>query len=130
MSFSYNAATDTYLNRVRLLISDTNSTSYLFSNEEIALFANIYGENAHFIAAGCCRALASNKALQAIFFSLHDRDVQIDKRDIPKHFITLAKMYETAETNITIVEYFDSVDSEVDQWGRELGEMVGDNELY
>ena len=130
MSFSYNAAIDTYLNRARLLVSDTNSSNYLFSDEEISLFSKIYGENAHYIAGACCRALAANKALQAIFFSIHDRDIQIDKRDIPKYFITLAKMYETAEANITIVEYLDSVDYTVDDYGVIGGEMVGDDELY
>lgn len=130
MSFSYNAAIDTYLNRTRLLISDTSSSNYLFSDEEFGLFSKIYGENPHYIAGACCRALAANKALQAIYFSIHGDDLRIDKSQIPKYFIALAKLYEETEANITISEYFDSVDYTVDDYGVIGGEFVGDDELY
>ena len=129
MAFTYTDTCPTDKDKIRLKLSDTNSSNYLFSDNEITSLLAMEG-TINYTCAAACRAIAANRALQAIFFSIHDRDIQIDKTKIPGHFITLAKMFMDNEALTNVVEYFDSVDSEIDQWGQESGEYVGDDELY
>lgn len=129
MSFSYNAGIDNNLNRLRNLIADTNSANYLFSDDELNLFITMGGDS--FEAASlACLAISSNRALQAFFFSIHNEDLRIDKSQIPKYFIQLSNLYHDRATQMSVVEFMDSVDYTVDDYGQILGEMVGDDELY
>ena len=129
MAFTYNDLCLTDKDKVRLKLSDTNSSNYLFSDNEITSLLAMEG-TINYACAAACRAIAANKALQAVFFSLHDRDVQIDKTKIPGHFINLAKMFMDNEALTNVVEYFDSVDYTVDDYGVIGGQYVGDDELY
>lgn len=60
MAFSYNLATDT--GKVRLLIPDSQSASYVFEDEEIAAFLEMES-GVRRAAAAALETIASNEAL-------------------------------------------------------------------
>ncbi|RLC65541.1 MAG: hypothetical protein DRI01_00580 [Chloroflexi bacterium] len=129
MSFTYDPSTDTDRNRLRNLLADTDSSNYLFTDEELDLFLAQSGNDVFWAASFACLAIAANKSLQAIVFNLHQQDIRVDKKDIPKHFIKLAELYRDFGSSMTVREYFDSVAEDIDEYGRDLGEYVGDSEL-
>ena len=130
MAFTYTNTCPTDKDKLRLLISDTDSSHPIFDDNELTVMLEVYGNSLHYSAAGCCRALATNAARMAIAFSIHGGDISISKTQIAKHYMTLADMFETTDANINIVEYFDAVEDEISKFGEDFSEMVGDNELY
>ena len=60
MAFTYD--TSTSAGRVRLLIFDTNSASYVFEDAEISVFLTLEGSNVKRSAALALETMASNEA--------------------------------------------------------------------
>lgn len=60
MAFTYD--TGTSAGRVRLLIFDTDSTSYVFEDAEISVFLSLEGSNVKRSAALALETMASNEA--------------------------------------------------------------------
>ena len=88
--FSYNDSDlSTELNQVRLLIEDTNSTSVLFSDEEIEFFisqeANIYGA-----AAVACESLQA-KFAGGVSKTVGKLSIELQQR--VAHYKDLAETY-------------------------------------
>jgi hypothetical protein len=124
MAFTYDASNNTVRNRLRNLLSDTDSVNYIFSDDELDLFLSQSGNDEFYAASYACLAIAANKSLQAMIFSLHNRDLHIDKKSIPKFFLELSNRYKDAGSAKTLVEYLDSVAEDIDDYGRDLGEYV------
>lgn len=89
MAFTYNSDVSSDLNKVRLLISDTNSTSALFDDAEIntfiALESNIFGA-----ASIACESLA---AVYAQKVNKTVGKLKIDLSDKYEHYRGLADKY-------------------------------------
>jgi hypothetical protein len=65
MAFTYDLSTA--IGKVRLLVPDNNSTSYLLEDDEIDYFLAQRGSNAKAAAADCCDQLARQFALKPSF---------------------------------------------------------------
>lgn len=81
--------------RVRLLIGDTDTVTaanQIFTDAEIdaflALDAEVYGA-----AALAMRAMAASAARCAVAYKLLGNNIDIDRRDIAKRFMEIAKSY-------------------------------------
>ena len=124
MAFTYDPTTAR--GRVRLLVSDTNdtdSTKQVFTDAEVDAFLALEGQEVYMAAAAACRALAASTAKSALAYKA--LDLSIDKKDIPGHFRGLADDYANrARSEPT--EYVDSADFEIDGFGRDTSEYVGD----
>lgn len=62
MTFTYDGTLDTDLEKVRLLIGDTDSTAALFQDAEITHFLTVRSSNLYLAAADACEAAAAKFA--------------------------------------------------------------------
>ncbi len=120
MSFTYEPGTTR--GKVRLLIGDTDGESYLFEDAEVdallALNPNVYAA-----AALGCRAVAGDKAKQAVVVGL--AGVDVDRREIAAHYMELARGYEERARTVP-VERVDAFDYEVDAAGVDRSRYTGE----
>ena len=96
MSFTYNLSTA--VGQVRLLIGDTDSTTAIFSDEELTALLSMQSGDLFMTAALALRRIAANKALLAKAVSAGNYSE--DTRDMPKILMQLAKDLEAAAVNI------------------------------
>jgi hypothetical protein len=70
VAFTYDTSTDN--GKVRLLVFDTNSNSYVFEDEELAVFLSIEGSSLKRAAALALETMASNEAFVLKVIQLMD----------------------------------------------------------
>jgi len=70
MAFTYDTGTDA--GKIRLLIFDTDSTSYVFEDEELNVFYSIEGSSVKRAAALASETIASNEAFVLKVITLMD----------------------------------------------------------
>ena len=70
MAFTYDTGTDA--GKIRLLIFDTDSTNYVFEDEELNVFYSIEGSSVKRAAALASETIASNEAFVLKVFTLMD----------------------------------------------------------
>ena len=93
MAFSVSLSEDS--GKVRLLIRDTDTATaanQIFTDAEITAFlaidASVYGA-----AALALRSMAADASRCAVAYKLLRNNVEIDRRDLPKRFLEIAKTY-------------------------------------
>lgn len=126
MTFTLDPSTDR--GRVRLLVGDTDTSTtanQIFRDAEIDSFLALESNDVYAAAAAAASSIASSQARQAIVWRAMGRDLEIDKRDIPKRFAELADSYRK-RSQAAPSEEIDSLDYQVTDFGEDLSEYVGD----
>jgi|GEM_PF-3308082 len=114
--------------KVRLLIHDTDTATaanQLFTDAEIDAFLSLENQEVYAAAAAACESIASSAARSAIRVRA-ERIFDIDRRDVPGHFMKLAKTFRARAVEGEPWEINDSVDYHIDRYGRDLGESWGE----
>lgn len=70
MAFTYDTGTD--VGKIRLLIFDTNASSYVFEDGELAVFLDLEGDSLKRAAALALETMASNEAFVLKVITLMD----------------------------------------------------------
>jgi hypothetical protein len=123
MTFSHDSSTDEGL--LRTLIQDTDSTDYVFEDDELT---NVLDQNEGDIwsaAADLCRSLAAKYAKSSIFLNLGKYDLVVDSRKKVDYYTILAAKYEK-KAGTSVVEYMDSAAYGVGSMGEDTTEYIGD----
>lgn len=97
MTFTYTGALTTDLERVRRLISDTDSANALFTDAEITYFLTT--GSVYKAAALAARAIASSKALLAQRIS--EGDFSEDLGAMAANWLALAKTWDALDSRAT-----------------------------
>lgn len=92
--------------RVRMLIGDTNDSSYIFTDAEITAMLALAGNNVFTAAALCCRSLAACSARSAIAFQVLSNEFRVDKKSIPKYYLDLADKFDAQAELGDTTDYF------------------------
>jgi len=125
MAFTLDPTTDR--GKVRLLVFDTDSTSYIFEDTEIDAFLEQNSDSVWLAAADGCRSLVAKYAVTGFILKIPGA-IELDKKAIPSYFLKLAVSYEQRSTGSidSVREYIDSYTIEYDQIGEDISEYVGD----
>jgi len=125
MSFTYDPTTER--GKVRLLIHDTDANSYEFEDDEIDAFLEQNSDSVWLAAADACRSLAVKSTPTAFILSIPGA-IELDKKQIAKIYLQMAREYETRASSGTdfVTEYIDSYNIEWDVLGTDETEYVGD----
>jgi len=116
MAFTYDPSTSR--GRVRLLLADTNSSSYTFEDEEIDAFLSLSDDNPLMAAALALRSAAADHKKVAGLVRLF-READIDMREAISRLIELADSYERramAQAGATVTQ----LQQKIDEYGRDL----------
>ena len=125
MAFTYDPTTPR--GKVRALIGDTDttdSTKQIFTDAEIDAFLELESQSVRRAAAAACEAVAASAARSAVRYKA-EKIFEIDRKDIPKHFLGIAKMHRETES-ADDYEEIDSLDYELGRYGGQVGDFVGD----
>lgn len=123
MTFQHDPATDEGL--LRTLTQDADSTDYVFEDDELT---NVLDQNEGDVwaaAADLCRALAAKYTKAAVNINLGKYDLVVDTRKKAEYFLSLAMKYDS-RSNGSQVDYWDSIDYNVDNAGKDNAEYIGD----
>lgn len=123
MSFSHDPSTDEGL--LRSLIDDTDSTDYVFEDNELTNILSLNSSDVWAAAADCSRRLAAKYAKEAENIKLGKGDIEI-KRSKAKYYMQLAGNFQSRSAS-DVVEYIDSFNIEVNPYGIDNSEYVGDD---
>lgn len=126
MAFSYNNSLSSDRDKVRFLISDTDSSNTIYQDSELDGVLGIEG-NIFRAAAIALRARAASFIEKAIRYSIgaegRGGSLSVDRREIIRNFNLLIESYEArAETPD---EAFDRFDFNVDVFGRDASHYQG-----
>jgi len=127
MTFSYNMDSPSNMDKVRLILGDTDEADYIFHDEEITTFLALAG-SVEAGAAMACRTIAIDSAKQAIAFRALSDSIEIDRTKVPKYFIDLAEKLETGLYAYPIEEVR-SAQTGVNWAGQDRTEYVDDEEI-
>ena len=125
MSFTYDPTSDR--GKVRLLLGDTDTATtanQIFSDAEIDAFLSIENSEVYAAAATGCESLAAAATHSAIVIRA-GRILDLDRGKVPEHYRTLAETYRK-RSMATPTEEIDSLDYQVDTFGVDSSEYVGD----
>jgi len=82
---TYDITSGNSRDKVRLLITDTDASSEVFSDDEVDEFISLVeAGNVYFASALALDVLANAYARKGIYYSLLLNNIQIDKRQAPK----------------------------------------------
>ncbi len=130
MAYSLSAGTDE--GKVRVLIQDVTSVAvpvifvdYYFEDVEITALLDLNESDVWAAAADCAFALAARFAKEAIIIGLGKQDIYIDKKKKSEYFLTLGKTLQSKSAG-GITEFVDSFNYNVDIYGNDLTEYIGD----
>ncbi len=127
MSFTYSTTLSTTQDKLRFLISDTEATSFVFQDEELAGLL-MMETNVFFAAALALRQRMASFVTKAIKYRVGATGgtaaLEIDRTSIIKSFETLIKSYE-ARALSELDEVFDRLAFDVDPYGRDVSEYQG-----
>jgi len=130
LSFTLNYDTDR--GRCRLLIHDTTDgvlgTDYVFEDAAIDAALSLNSDSVWLASSDLCRSLAA-KTTDASFSFKIPGAIELDKRQIAKLYLSLAKEYYSRASGSAdmVAEYIDSFDLNISDYGVDAGEYVGDN---
>ena len=129
MSYTYSLSTDR--GKVRLLVKDTTDEGlpqkgehYVFSDAEIDAFLEMNSSDVWASAADACHSLAADEILGSLILSLSG--FKIDRSKVPEYWTKLAERYETKAKEGARVEFVDSFDYGVSDFGEDETEYMGD----
>jgi hypothetical protein len=128
MSFSYDPASPTTRDKLRLLCGDTKSINNNHFLEDVDYDLHIVMEsNLLLAAANCCDSIALKFADQESSYNLGvSGSVSVSKQSMSRIFQDRAKkLREEAFKEDTVLD-INSFDNLVDEFGQDLSEYVGD----
>lgn len=114
MAFTYD--TDTNRGKVRLIIGDTSSGSYVFEDAEIDAFLTLNGSEVKLAAVQALRTLAADRAKLAIRYRVKNFD--LDRSAVSKALLDAADRIEQQAMSEPF-EYESYVDTLIDTAGRD-----------
>jgi len=123
MAFTLDSSSDT--GRLRVLIYDIDSTSYIFEDAEIEGILEINSDDLWASAADLCRSLAAKYAAEAQIIGLGKEDIYLDKKIKSKYYLQMAAQY-SARSGLEVTEYIDSYNIGRDSMGNDETEYIGD----
>jgi len=129
MAFTYDPTTDR--GKVRLAVFDTtggSSGTSIFSDADIDAFLEQNSDSIWLSAADACRSRAAKLIASSFDLELTGA-LKLDRRKQSEYWIKLASDYEERATGSsdTVKEYIDSVDYNIDIFGRDTSDYVGDS---
>lgn len=124
MSFTHDPSTDEGL--LRTLIYDTDSTDYVFEDDELINILDLNEGDLWSAASDLCNALASKYTKSSVNINLGKYDLVVDTRKKADSYLALAKRYSIKASSSSVIEYIDSVDYHVDVTGIIDAEFIGD----
>lgn len=125
MAFTYDPTTDR--GRVRLLVSDTDdqtAANQVFTDAEIDAFLSLEDNEVYAAAAAAAQSMAANASRSAIRY-IAERILEIDRKDVPKHFRELAKQYRDRSVAAP-GEEIDAAEYLIGTFGGDGSEYIGD----
>uniref|UniRef100_A0A6M3LDM5 Uncharacterized protein n=1 Tax=viral metagenome TaxID=1070528 RepID=A0A6M3LDM5_9ZZZZ len=123
MAFTLDAASD--VGRVRILINDSDSANYEFEDAEIEGIIDINEDDLWRSAADLCRSLAAKYAKAVQKLGLGKGDISIDNSKRSSDYLAMAARYD-ARSGSAVVEYADSINYNVDPYGSDKTEYIGE----
>ena len=125
MSFTHEPSTDR--GKCRLLVYDTDSSSYIFEDDEIDAMLELNSDSVLYATADLCRSAAAKNASNAILLDIAG-SLKIDRKQVSKVWMLLAARYEAraSGSSAQLREFIDSYDIEIDDVGIDMSEYVGD----
>lgn len=129
-NFTLNEASPGTRDKLRVIIGDTNPDAPVFSDEELGVFLTRNSDNLDKSAADACRAIAFSSIKLALVVKL--LDTSIDRSKIPDLYLKLAKEFQDRADKVDYnepLEWIDSQNYRVDEYGVDTSEYVGDEEL-
>ncbi len=125
MAFTFDPGTSR--GRVRLLIADTDdvtAANQVFTDAEIDAFLALESNEIYAAAAAAAESMAANASRSAIRYKA-EKILEIDRKDVPKYFLALAKGFR--ERSIAEPgEEIDAVEYHVGAFGNDRSEFIGD----
>lgn len=128
MAFTYNSDLSTDRDKLRFLISDTDSSNPIYQDAELDGVLNMEA-NLYRAAALALRARASSFIEKAIRYSVGGggrEGLTVDRTRIIANFERMIASYE-ARASSTPDEFFDRLDFNIDVFGNDLSHYQGDN---
>lgn len=125
MAFTFDPTTSR--GRVRLLIADTDdvtAANQVFTDAEIDAFLALEDGEVYAAAASAAESMAANASRSAIRYKA-EKILEIDQKDVPKHFLALAKSLR-ARSIAGPGEEIDSVEYNIGTFGNDGSEYIGD----
>lgn len=130
MSYTYNVSTSSGM--VRFLVGDktmekdipVQGENYIFEDAEIDALLDLNSGEVWAASADACRRLAADEILGAVILKL--QGFMLDKEEIPTHWMALADKYDAKAKAGDLVEFVDSFDHDISEFGEDDTEYVGD----
>lgn len=132
MSFSYDSTLSTTRDYLRFLLNDTAATGAQFQDEEIDGVINKVGAGADIFILAYHLAMnqytkATRQAIDYAFGVTNVNEVMsLDRRKIPEYWLKLADHFKE-QIAATPYEAIDSFAFEINGYGQDVSEYVGDN---
>jgi hypothetical protein len=127
MAFTFDPTTNR--GKVRLLVSDTDdqtAANQVFTDAEIDAFLSLEDNEVYAAAAAAAQSMAANASRSAIKY-IAQKILELDLKDVPKHFRELAEEYR--ERSIAGPgEEIDAANYRVGTFGGDGTEYLGDPE--
>lgn len=119
MSFTYDSTTSR--GRVRLIIADTNSASYVFEDAEIDAFLTLQSDDVQLAAVQALRSIVASRAKLSIYYSVNG--FTMDRRDVAKTLLALADKIEESASSAPF-EFESVLEYLVDRVGQDRSNYV------
>jgi len=124
MTFTFDSNTNE--GRLRTLIDDKDSTSYIFSDEELTNILTVNDDDIWNSAADLSRSLAAKYAKEAFVLGLGKNDIYLDRKAKADYYLKLASTY-SSRSGADLVEYWDHYNTETSAYGIDESEYNGDD---
>lgn len=124
MAFTLDSSTDE--GKLRVLISDMDSTGYIFEDAYLTNLLDLNSDDVWKTAADLCRSLAARYAKEAFDLGLGKGDIKLDRRKKAEYYIQLANNYDN-RSDSDVVEYWDSYNYNITNTGVDTSEYIGDD---
>ena len=109
---------------LRTMIQDSDANDYRFEDNELTAVLDQNDGDLWSAAADLCRSLAAYYTKNATFVNLGKYDLVIDSRKKAEYYLQLAARFDT-RTNNSIVDYWDSIDYDINGAGVDGAEYIG-----
>jgi hypothetical protein len=122
---AYTLDSSTSEGQVRILVGDTDSTSYVFEDDYLTNLLDLNSDDIWATAADCCRSLAAKYAKEAFVLGLGKQDIWLDRKKKSDYYIQLSKSFDV-KSGGDVVEFFDSYNYNISGTGVDKSEYLGD----
>jgi hypothetical protein len=91
VSFTTTVTTDR--GKVRLLISDTNTSYPIFDDDQIDAFLTLSGSDLFLAASYACTSMATEATRGAVSYNILASNISVDAKQLPAYYLALAEKY-------------------------------------